>query len=114
MFAVFGFCFNICVATVEDKAVNTAKNADCVKTADDGVVYVCGNRESNIWGILGSPVNATGAVGGDGGDGGGSRGGVPGVCATDAAVVAYVTFCTDAAVVAYVTFWAFVRSFILF
>ncbi len=100
--------------------------ADCDKTADDGVVNVCGNRESNIWGILGSPVNATGAVGGDGGDGGGSRGGVPGVCATDAAVVAYVTFCTDAAVVAYVTFctdaavvayvtfWAFVRSFFLF
>ena len=74
MIAVFGFCFNICLATVEDKAVNTAKNADCDKTADAGVVYVCGNRESNISGILESPVNtATGTFGGGGGVLGGGR-----------------------------------------
>jgi hypothetical protein len=45
---VFGFCVNTRLAIVVDKEVNTAKNADCDKTADAGVVNVCGNRESNI------------------------------------------------------------------
>ena len=56
--------------------LNTDKNEDWLNTADDGVVYTFGNRDSNICGIL--EVNMT--EDSDGGDGGGaSVGGVTAV-----------------------------------
>jgi len=62
-----GFCVNNFLAALDVIEENTSKKADCDKTADAGVLYVCGNRESNICGILGSPVNTTvGPVAGGG------------------------------------------------